>query len=66
MNESLQIVGQMLEFAERILTQPRNIIKNSWVERWLREEGSIDTERFLEVMNWQTKVPHIRLDSPIT
>lgn len=31
-------------------TEPRNLVKNSWVERWLRKENGIDTERFLEVV----------------
>jgi hypothetical protein len=49
MNESLGVIESQLNLGA-ILTRPRNIIKNNWVERWLREENGIDTERFLEVV----------------
>ena len=52
MNKTLQIVAQVFEFAEKILTQPRNLIKNCWVESWLSD--GTDTIRFLEIINAQT------------
>lgn len=47
-NESLQVVSQIFELAEKILTRPNNLVKNAWVQRWL--ENRISTERFEEGM----------------
>jgi hypothetical protein len=45
----------MTDLLDILFPKAGNIAKNCWIERWLKEKGAIDTKRFIEVMNTQTK-----------
>jgi hypothetical protein len=46
----------MTDLLSILFPKPRNLAYHCWVERWLKEEGSTDTERFVEAMRLNRKV----------